>query len=66
MRNLEIEKFKPKPDRDALIEAYWIMFLRTPARPKPEPDGFFTLGEIGEAKEKDWERLTPYSLAKAR
>ena len=61
-----IPKHKPKSDHDAYIAAMWILFLAAPAKPNPEPDGFFTLGEIGQDREKEWERLTPYSLAKPR
>ena len=59
-----IPKPLPKPDFDALIQAYWLMFLCAPARPTPEPDGFYSLGEIGEAPEKSWTKATPYSIAR--
>jgi hypothetical protein len=33
---------------------------------EPDVDGCFDLGDIGSAREKNWERLTPYSLAKGK
>jgi hypothetical protein len=50
--------------RKTYIQAMWLMFLRTPHKPAPEVDGFYSLGEIGEAPEKAWTRLTPYSIAR--
>ena len=50
--------------REAYIRAMWLIFLRCPHNPTPEVDGFYSLGEIGEAPEKAWTRLTPYSLAR--
>jgi hypothetical protein len=50
--------------REAYIRAMWLIFLRTPHKPAPEVDGFYSLGEIGEAPEKAWTRLTPYSIAR--
>ena len=44
------------------ILAMWLMFLRTPGR-KTAPGEPVDLGEIGSTREKDWERLTPYSPA---
>jgi len=40
----------------------YLMFLRAPGR-NTLPGECVDLGEIGEVKEKDWERLTPYSRA---
>jgi hypothetical protein len=57
-------KSQPRPDIDALIYAYYLMFARAPRTPDPDPEGFYSLGEIGQNGEKDWERLTPYSLAR--
>ena len=45
------------------IEALWIMFLRTPASTKPDADGMFDLGEVGEAAPIRFTRMTPYSVA---
>jgi hypothetical protein len=50
--------------RETYIHAMWLIFLRTPHNPTPEVDGFYSLGEIGEAPEKAWTRLTPYSVAR--
>lgn len=62
---LSIVKYKkPKPDCDAFITAMYLMFLRAPRDPKPNLDGSFSLGEIGETPEKQWTRMTPYSIAR--
>jgi hypothetical protein len=50
-------------DHDAFIRAMWLLYCRTPKKAAPEADGSFFLGEVGEAPEKSWVRLTPYSLA---
>ena len=34
-----------------------------PSKPTPDVDGFCELGEIGSARETNWSRVTPYSLA---
>jgi hypothetical protein len=47
---------------DEFIFAMYLMFLRAPGR-KTLPGEVVDLGEIGEARMKDWERLTPYSPA---
>jgi len=44
------------------ILAMWMMFLRMPGR-KTTPGEPVDLGEIGSTRDKDWERLTPYSPA---
>lgn len=49
---------------DAHITAMWLLFCKAPKNEKPDLDGSFSLGEIGEAPEKNWTRLTPYSLAR--
>ena len=61
-----IVPFIPKKHRwrETYIQAMWLIFLRTPHKPAPEVDGFYSLGEIGEAPEKTWTRLTPYSFAR--
>jgi hypothetical protein len=60
-----IVKYQPKAfDAEAFISAMWVLFLRAPADPSPNLDGSFSLGEIGETRHKNWERLTPYSVAK--
>jgi hypothetical protein len=50
---------------EAFIAAMWIMFLRAPGR-KTGPGEPVDLGEIGQVKEKDWKRMTPYSTATPR
>jgi hypothetical protein len=61
-----------KPDRrpqqelhDAYVAAMWVLFLRCPAR-NTGPGEPVDLGEVGEVREKSWDRLTPYSLATSR
>lgn len=61
-----IPKSNPKRDYDAFLTAMFLMFARAPRNPNPDLDGSFNLGEIGQDREKEWERLTPYSLAKPR
>jgi hypothetical protein len=47
---------------DKFIFAMYLMFLRAPGR-DTLPGEPVDLGEIGQVKQKDWERLTPYSPA---
>lgn len=49
-------------DKEAYIQAMWLMFLRAPGR-RTAPGEVVDLGEIGATKMKDWERQTPYSPA---
>jgi len=65
--NMQIVKWqKPvsPPNPDAFILAMFLMFCRAPRKDSPEPDGFYSLGEIGVDAEKTWSRLTPYSIAR--
>jgi hypothetical protein len=48
--------------REKHILMYWLMFCRAPGR-KTAPGEPVDLGEIGSAREKNWERMTPHSLA---
>ena len=50
-----------QPDREALIQAMWLLFLFAPSKPTPELDEFYNLGEIGSDAAKNWTRATPYS-----
>jgi hypothetical protein len=52
-----------KFDVDQHILAMWIRFLIAPST-ATAPGEPVDLGEIGKAPEKNFERLTPYSLAK--
>jgi hypothetical protein len=61
---LAIAHSQKPPDSDAFLTAMFLMFARAPRNPNPDVDGSFNLGEIGQDREKDWERLTPYSLAR--
>jgi hypothetical protein len=57
---------QPRPfDDEAFIWAMWLMYGRCPST-KTSPGEPVDLGEIGPTTEKNWERLTPYSLAKPR
>ena len=47
---------------EAYIAAMWLMFLRAPGR-ETAPGEQVDLGEIGEVREKNWEKFTPYSVA---
>ena len=53
----------PAPDVDAHILAMWLMYCRAPGR-KTAPGEPVDLGEIGSDVEKNWSRLTPYSVAR--
>lgn len=66
INTMQIVKHKPKPsfDEEAFLTAMFLMFARTPRNPLPDSEGFYVLGEIGAAPEKDWTRLTPYSIAR--
>jgi hypothetical protein len=61
-----IPKRNPKPDPDALIYAYWLMFCRAPAKPNPDATGAYWLGEVGQDAFEDQRLLrdTPYSVCK--
>jgi len=59
-----VKRQQVKPDFDAFVAAMFLMFARAPRKPEPDVDGFFELGEIGDAPEKVWTRLTPYSIAR--
>ena len=48
---------------EIFLAAMLLMYMRAPAR-KTAPGEIVDLGEIGQDREKDWERLTPYSLAR--
>jgi len=61
---IPVAKAQKPPDYDAFLTAMLLMFARAPRNPNPDMDGIFSLGEIGQDREKDWERLTPYSLAR--
>jgi hypothetical protein len=49
-------------DFDTMVLRYWLMFLRAPGR-DTLPGECVDLGEVGQVRAKDWERLTPYSPA---
>jgi len=64
MEIVKWQKLVPPPDVDSLMLAYWLMFFRAPRRAEPDVDGSYSLGEIGTDVEKNWSRLTPYSIAR--
>jgi hypothetical protein len=60
-----IVKYPPRKfDPEAHVLAMFLMFARAPRKAVPEVDGFYSLGEIGADREKQWTRLTPYSIAR--
>ena len=59
---IAITKYPKGFDLDRQILMYWLMYCRAPGR-ETLPGEPVDLGEIGQVKEKDWERLTPYSPA---
>ena len=64
---MEIVKYQPStppPSVDGLLLAYFLMFARAPRNPEPDDTGAYSLGEIGSDVEKQWSRLTPYSIAR--
>jgi hypothetical protein len=63
---MEIVMRQKTKDREAHIQAMWLLFLFAPSALSPEPDGFFNLGEIGSDAGKNWTRATPYSLVELR
>jgi hypothetical protein len=61
-----IVKYVPKPETDAFILAMFLLWASRPSKQSSEPDGSYFMGDVGEAREKNWERLTPYSPARGR
>jgi hypothetical protein len=62
--NLSIVPSRPtEPDFDAMVLSYWLMYCRTPGK-LTAPGETVDLGEVGEVPEKNFERWSPYSLAK--
>jgi hypothetical protein len=60
-----IKRPEPQPDCDReYVDRMWELFLRCNATRQPDADGaYIIVDEIGETRPKNWERLTPYSLA---
>jgi hypothetical protein len=48
---------------DMFVMAMFFLWASRPRDPNPQPDGSYFIGEVGDAREKTWERLTPYSPA---
>jgi len=63
---MQLVKIAPKPDIDAHILAMFLMWARAPRTPNADVDGHFDLGEVGSAPEKNWTKVTPYSLAQQK
>jgi hypothetical protein len=59
-----VKQSTPPADLDSHILAMYLLWARAPRTPNPDAEGFYLLGEIGQDRPKDWERLTPYSLAR--
>jgi hypothetical protein len=57
-------KSQRPPDLDSHVLAMFLLWARAPRTPDPDADGMYDLSEIGSAPEKNFERLTPYSLAR--
>ncbi len=57
---------KSQLDREAYIQAMWLLFCFAPSKPTPDLDGHFDLGEIGTDAKKNWTRATPYSPTELR
>lgn len=60
LNHLAVRK-TPNSDHEAYVAAMWLMFLRAPGR-DTAPGEPVDLGEIGEVREKQWTRPTPYSV----
>jgi hypothetical protein len=52
--------------REERIASMWALFLLQNANPKPALDGSFFLGDISNPAEKNWTKMTPYSLARPK
>lgn len=48
------------------IHALWLLFLAAPSRPGPDETNRYDLGNIGSTPEKNWTKMTPYTLAKLK
>jgi hypothetical protein len=48
------------------VEAMYLLFLLQNADSKPDLDGSFYLGDISNPAEKNWTKVTPYSLAQPK
>ena len=67
MRKLPtVSVHESKSKQEVFIAAMFLMFCRAPKKAEPDVDGKFELGEVGEAPEKTWTRLTPYSLVEPK
>ena len=65
--SMQLTKYQPPtppPDVNAFLLAMWLMYCRAPRKETPEVDGSYSRGEIGTDVEKNWTRLTPYSIAR--
>jgi hypothetical protein len=51
--------------REAYVVAMWLLFLRAPGC-ETVPGEPVDLGEIGEVREKNWAKATPYSIAEVK
>jgi hypothetical protein len=59
-----VKPWKPGIDpRELYIAAMFLMYMRAPGQ-RTAPGEIVDLGEIGEVREKNWSRLTPYFLVR--
>ena len=51
---------------EQFVLAMYLLYLRAPSDPEPNPDGSFDLGEIGDVRLNDQRLLrdTPYSICR--
>jgi hypothetical protein len=61
-----MQSYSPPPNVDPLILAYWLTLCRAPRKAEPDADGSYSLGEVGMDVEKNWQRWSPYALAKPK
>jgi len=59
------KRLTPEELRELYIHAQWLMFLRAPGK-QTAPGEPVDLGEIGVVREKNWSRLSPYSIAQPK
>ena len=52
--------------REIYIAAMFLLWASRPRNPEPDETGAFYIGDVGEAPEKNWERLNPYAVARPK
>ena len=56
----------PQELHDEKVFAYWLLWASRPRDAEPDETGAYFIGGVENAPEKNWERLTPYSIARSR